>query len=181
MLERTAIILRASRLRWLIVATVVVGLSGCGGDARDLREYIDQVKARPGGRIAPLPDILPAPSFAYEESERRSPFAPDTRLAGVSVDPNAVQGPDPNRPREYLEQFSLDTLTMVGTLDSQGNSFGLLQTTDRLVHRVTVGNHLGQNYGRIMAITDSEIQLVEIIPDGLGGFLERPARVGLSD
>ena len=59
--------------------------------------------------------------------------------------------------------------------------FGLLQTSDGLVHRVTIGNHIGQNYGRISDISDAQIQLVEIIPDGLGGYLERPAAVGLSD
>jgi type IV pilus assembly protein PilP len=98
-----------------------------------------------------------------------------------SADPNAVQGPDPNRPRETLESFPLDTLRMVGTLSGPTGAFGLVQSSDGLVHRVSVGNHMGQNYGRITAINDSEIQLVEIIPDGLGGFLERPAGVGLSD
>ena len=64
---------------------------------------------------------------------------------------------------------------------SRNSNFGLVQTADGLIHRVAVGNHMGQNYGRIMTITDSEIQLVEIISDGLGGFLERPAAVGLAD
>jgi type IV pilus assembly protein PilP len=92
-----------------------------------------------------------------------------------------VTGPDPNRPREFLEQFPLDTLRMVGTLELDSGAFGLVQTSDGLVHRVRVGNHLGQNYGRITAVSDAEIQLVEIISDGLGGYLERPSAVGLSD
>jgi type IV pilus assembly protein PilP len=99
----------------------------------------------------------------------------------VSADPNAVQGPDSSRPREYLEQYSLDTMRMVGTLSGRSGNYGLVQTADGLVHSVAVGNHLGQNYGRITGINDSEIQLVEIIPDGLGGFIERPAGIGLSD
>ena len=70
---------------------------------------------------------------------------------------------------------------MVGTLEVRGAAYGLVQTADGLIHRVARGNHLGQNYGRITAITDSEIQLVEIISDGLGGYLERPAAVALSD
>jgi type IV pilus assembly protein PilP len=156
-------------------------LSGCGADTRDLQAYIDEVKARPGGRIEPLPEIQPAPNFVYDAGDRRSPFIPDTPQQRVSSDPNAVQGPDPNRPRELLEQFSLDTLRMVGTLSGVNGSFGLIQTSDGLVHRVSVGNHMGQNYGRITGITESEIRLVEIIPDGLGSFLERPAGVGLSD
>lgn len=167
--------------RLLAVATIAAALSGCGNNMGDLQAYIDEVKARPGGRIEPLPEIRPAPTFVYEAANRRSPFMPDTPQRRVSDDPNAVDGPDPNRPREYLEQFPLDTMRMVGTLDSRGATFGLVQTTDGLVHRVSVGNHLGQNYGRVMSISDSDIALVEIIPDGLGGFLERPASVGLSD
>lgn len=165
----------------LLAVATVVAISGCSGDSRDLREYIDTVKARPGGRIEPLPEIRPAPTFVYEAGSRRSPFVPDTPQQRVSEDPNAVTGPDPNRAREFLEQFPLDTLRMVGTLNALGGEFGLVQTNDGLIHRVTVGNHLGQNYGRILAITESEIELVEIIPDGLGGFLERPAGIGLSD
>jgi type IV pilus assembly protein PilP len=176
MLTRTASLTRA-----LAVALAAAGLSACGGGADDLRAYIDEVKARPGGRIEPLPQVQPAPTFAYEPGNRRSPFAPDTPQRRVSDDPNAVEGPDPNRPREFLEQFPLDTLKMVGTLADRRASFGLVQTADGLVHRVTVGNHLGQNYGRIVAISDSEIQLVEIISDGLGGYLERPAAIGLAD
>ena len=167
--------------RWVAVAMVAAALSACSGPDDDLRAYIDEVKARPGGRIDPLPLVKPAPTFAYEPGTRRSPFIPDAPQRRLSNDPNAVEGPDQNRPREFLEQFPLDTLRMVGTLADRRASFGLVQTTDGLVHRVAVGNHMGQNYGRIVSITDSEIQLVEIISDGLGGYLERPAAIGLAD
>lgn len=165
----------------LLVFLASAALGACAGDNDELRAYVDAVKARPGGRIPPLPDIVPAPKFAYEAADRRSPFVPDTPQARVSANPDAVQGPDPNRPREFLEQYPLDTLRMVGTLELGIGAFGLVQTSDGLVHRVAAGNHLGQNYGRITEISDAEIQLVEIIPDGLGGYLERPAAVGLSD
>jgi type IV pilus assembly protein PilP len=169
--------------RFFAVAAAAAALQACSGEPNDLRAYIDEVKARPGGRIEPLPQIQPAPTFTYVAGDRRSPFMPDTPQRRVSGDPNSVEGPDPNRPREFLEQFPLDTLKMVGTLSAptRNATFGLVQTADGLVHRVTVGNHLGQNYGRIMQITDSEIQLVEIISDGLGGYLERPAAIGLAD
>jgi type IV pilus assembly protein PilP len=166
--------------RLLLGAAAAAALAGCSSDMSDLRAYIDEVKARPGGRIEPLPQIQPAPTFGYEPGDRRSPFVPDTPQRRVSTDPNAVRGPDPNRPREFLEQFPLDTMHMVGTLSSPGKSFGLVQTSDGLIHRVSVGNHLGQNYGRVLSISESEISLVEIIPDGLGGYLERPASVALS-
>jgi type IV pilus assembly protein PilP len=167
--------------RWIAAVIVTASLSACGGANDDLRAYIDEVKARPGGRIEPLPPVEPAPSFVYEPGTRRSPFVPDPPTRRVSNDPNAVDGRDRNRPREFLEQFPLDTLRMVGTLADRRAAFGLVQTTDGLVHRVTVGNHIGQNFGRIVAISDSEIQLVEIISDGLGGYLERPAAIGLAD
>jgi len=168
---------------WHVVAaaSLALGLAACSDNMDEMRAYIDEVKARPGGRIEPLPQIRPAPSYVYDAAERRSPFMPDTPQARVASSPDAVQGPDPNRPREYLEQYPLDTLRMVGTMNAEDATFGLLQTSDGLIHRVTVGNHVGQNYGRIMAISDSEIQLVEIIPDGIGSYLERPAAVALSD
>jgi type IV pilus assembly protein PilP len=165
----------------MAIAVAAVGLSACGGANDDLRSYIDEIKARPGGRIEPLPQVQPAPKYVYEAGTRRSPFTPDAPQRRVSNDPNAVDGPDRNRPPEFLEQFPLDTLRMVGTLADRRASFGLIRASDGLVHRVRVGEHMGQNYGRIVAISESEIQLVEIISDGLGGYLERPAAIALTD
>ena len=176
MATRTTVLTRS-----LAAAVVAVSLSAGGGANDDLRSYIDQIKARPGGRIEPLPQVQPAPTFVYDAGQRRSPFVADAPQRRVRSGPGAVDGPDPNRPREFLEQFPLDTLRMVGTLADRRASFGLVQTNDGLVHRVTVGNHMGQNYGRIVKISDSQIQLVEIIPDGLGGFLERAAAIALAD
>lgn len=167
--------------RILLLSGLLALLSACGGGTEDLRAYIDEVKARPGGRIEPLPEIRPAPRFVYEPGGRRSPFMPDMPVTAPSMNPNAVQGPDTNRPREFLEQFPLDTLRMVGTLNTGTGVYGLVQTSDGLIHRVTVGNHMGQNYGRILTISDSEVELVEVIADGIGGYLERPAALALSN
>lgn len=101
------------------------------------------------------------------------PAAPAAAANGVR--------PDSRRNREFLEQFSLDTLTMVGTLKLDGRSFGLVQTKDGLVHRVLPGQYMGQNDGKIVSIGDSKISLIEIVPDGMGGYMERPAAIGLSD
>jgi type IV pilus assembly protein PilP len=156
-------------------------LSACGGANDDLRVYIDEVKARPGGRIEPLPPVEPAPTYVYEAGPRRSPFMPDAPQRRVSNDPNAVDGPDANRPREFLEQFPLDTLRMVGTLQLQGRNYGLVQGKDGLVHRVLPGNFVGQNDGKIVGISSTKISVIEIVPDGLGGYIERPAALALTE
>lgn len=152
---------------------------GCAAGVDDeLMTYIDEVKARPGGRIEALPQIKPYENFAYSADEVRSPFSPDRPDA-----PASMAGPKPiqDRNKEYLEQFPLDTLDMVGTLDREGDLYGLVQTQDGMVHRVLAGNYVGQNDGRIVAINDAEIRLEELVPDGIGGFYKRSAEIGLND
>ena len=165
----------------LLLAIAALGLAACGSDMDDLDSYINSVKARPGGRIEPLPEITPYEVFTYvaDAEGLRSPFVPDTpQAAGPSA---GGASPDPDRPAEFLESFPLDTLRMVGTLDINETVYGLVQTSDGLIHRVVPGNYMGQNDGRITEITESEIVLVEIISDGIGGYIERDAAIGLSD
>jgi type IV pilus assembly protein PilP len=165
----------------LIVVTMSLGLAACGSDMGDLDVYIDDVKRRPGGRIDPLPEITPYEVFMYiaDAESVRSPFVPDTPQAAG----NNFGGtrPDPNRSIEFLESFPLDSLRMVGTLDISEAMYALVQTSDGLIHRVMPGNYMGQNYGRITGISESEVELVEIISDGIGGYIERDAAIGLSD
>ena len=151
-------------------------LGGCSGDLDELRGEIEKAKNRPGGRIQPLPEVKPYISHEYEMMDKRSPFLQS--LAGEN--PSGPR-PDVQRAREYLEQFPLDTLKMVGTLRLAGAYYGLVQTRDGLIHRVLPGNHVGQNDGRVMAVADARISVTEIVPDGLGGYLERPAALALSD
>lgn len=151
-------------------------LTGCGGDMDDLQAWVDEVKSRPGGRIEPLPQIKPYQTFDYSVEDMRSPFVPDT-----APERSATSGPRPiqDRPKEYLEGFPLDTLSMVGTLEREGRTYGLVQTQDGLVHRVLPGNFVGQNDGRVVRITEAEIQVEELVPDGIGGFFKRSAAIGL--
>ena len=150
-------------------------VTGCASDQDDLEEWIAEVKKRPGGRIEPLPEVRPYETFAYNAIDQRSPFS-----IMSPAGPTGVR-PDSKRNREFLEQFSLDTLSMVGTLKLGGRSYGLVQTKDGLVHRVLPGQYMGQNDGKITTISDSKISLVEIVPDGMGGYMERPAAIGLTD
>jgi type IV pilus assembly protein PilP len=159
-----------------LLAAVV--LTGCGAGQSDLMKYIDQVKARPGGRIEPLPQIKPYETFAYEADNLRSPFVPD-RPAGRA----GAAGPRPeaSRPKEYLEQFPIDSLSMAGTISQGNGTFGLVQTQDGLLHKVKPGNYIGQYDGRVVAVTPSEIQIEELVPDGIGGFYKRSAAIALAN
>ena len=165
----------------LVVIAIAGLLSGCTGGTADLEAYIEKTLAQPGGRIKPLPQIKPYDTFIYEADNERSPFTPDRPVVLVRNASGSAIGPDASRSREFLEQYSLDTMNMVGTLELGGTMYGLLQTSNGLVHRVVVGAYIGQNDGQIKSITDVEIELIEIISDGLGGYIERPAAVALSD
>jgi type IV pilus assembly protein PilP len=159
------------------MAVAVLAASGCSGGQSDLKKWIDQTKARPGGRIQPLPDVKPYESYQYSVTNMRSPFQPQG--------PNALNGQAmraaSRRNREFLEGFSLDTLKMVGTFKVGNQFYGLVQSKDGLVHKVQPGNYLGQNDGKVTSITGGKISLTEIIPDGLGGYIERPASLALAD
>ncbi len=166
----------------LLLALLVFGLSACSNDMDDLDEYVNKIKSRPGGRIDPLPEITPYQVFTYvaDVEGMRSPFVPDTPQITTSGIGGGIR-PDSDRSREFLEGFPLDTLRMVGTLNIAESMYGLVQTTDGLIHRVVPGNYLGQNDGRIDGIDESRIELVEIISDGIGGYIERDAAIKLSD
>ena len=151
-------------------------MAACSGGQSDLKKWIAETKKRPGGRIQPLPEVKPYETFVYSASNLRSPFQP--------VSPNLVNGsvrPTVRRNREFLEGFSLDTLRMVGTFKVGGSFYGLVQSKDGLVHKVQPGNYIGQNDGKVTEITGSRISVVEIIPDGLGGYIERPASLALAN
>jgi type IV pilus assembly protein PilP len=164
----------------LAILVVMVSLSACGGDMDELEAYIDATKKDDGEEPKEVPQPKPYEVFNYVADKQgiRSPFRPDTpQSAGGGSGPR----PDDDRSREYLESFPLDTLGMVGTLRINETMYGLVQTSDGLIHRVIPGNYIGQNDGRITEISESEIGLVEIISDGIGGYIERDAAVGLSD
>jgi type IV pilus assembly protein PilP len=171
--------IRPARLLATVLLCAVYGVLGaCSSADSELARFVEDTKKEPGGRVEPLPEIKPYETFVYSAAELRSPFLPSTPGAGAGY--GGVR-PDSKRNREFLEQFSLDTLKMVGTLRLGGQMFGLVQTKDGLVHRVTTGNHLGQAEGRITEITPAKISLVEIVPDSLGGYMERPAALALNE
>jgi type IV pilus assembly protein PilP len=152
--------------------------AGCSGGQSDLQKWIADTKKKPGGRIQALPEVKPYESFVYAAGNLRSPFQPVGPGGGVGP---AGLRPSSQRNREFLEGFSLDTMKMVGTFKVGGRFYGLVQSKDGLVHKIQPGNYLGQNDGKVTEISGSKIRLVEIIPDGLGGYIERPASLSLTD
>lgn len=161
-----------------IAGLIVVSLSGCSSDMENLQQQVAEIKSRPGERIEPLPEIKPYEAFTYNAASMRSPFVPS---APARSDLAGGVRPDVKRPREFLEQFPLDTMKMVGTLQLQGRNYGLVQGKDGLVHRVRPGNFMGQNDGRVVSVTNTRISIIEIVPDGLGGYIERPAALALTE
>jgi type IV pilus assembly protein PilP len=162
----------------IAAAASLAVLAGCSSNLDELQQQVAEIKARPGERIEPLPEVKPYESFTYAASNLRSPFMPSAPARNDVT--NAIR-PDAKRPREFLEQFPIDTMTMVGTLQLQGRTYGLVQGKDGLVHRVLPGSYMGQNDGRVISITATRISLIEIIPDGVGGYIERPAALALNE
>jgi len=164
-------------LRILLGCTLMSGLFACSSADDELERFVADTKRQSGGRVEPLPEVKPYQSFVYSATTLRSPFLP--------ASPGGAAGggvrPDSKRNREFLEQFPLDTLKMVGTLRLNGQNYGLVQTKDGLVHRVVPGNYLGTSDGKVIDISASKIQVIEIVPDGLGGYMERPAALALNE
>lgn len=158
-------------------------LGGCAqNNMSDLQTYVEQVKARKTGRIEPLPEIQVYETHAYSAGDLRSPFAkPIDRQAQEQQEVAVNNGisPDFNRPRELLEEFPLDSLRMVGTLEQTQKRWAIVQANDGTIHRVVSGNYMGQNHGKILRISENSIDLLEIIPDGQGGWQEREAAIAL--
>lgn len=153
-------------------------VAGCSGSQSDIEKWIAEAKKKPGGRIQALREVKPYETYAYGVGGLRSPFQPQGPSSNAG---QAGVRPSTKRNREFLEGFSLDTLRMVGTFKVRNSFYGLVQSKDGLVHKVQPGNYLGQNDGKVTDITGSKISVVEIIPDGLGGYIERPASLALAD
>ncbi len=169
----------------LIPVTLLLVLVGAcsGGKDDDLRSYIREVKAKPAGVIEPLPTFNTYESFTYSAAVLRSPFDPpvDIAMRRPQGRSGADVKPDFNRKKEFLEGFDLTAITMVGTLEKGGTLWALVRDGVGGIHWVTQGNYIGKNHGRIIATKENQIELLEIVSDGLGAWLERPRILSLSE
>ncbi len=165
----------------IALATLALALSGCDtGEFSDLDKYIKEVKARPGGRIEPLPEIKPYERFLYRDADLRDPFKPVIKATVAGTITNQLM-PNTNRDKEALEDFPLDTLRMVGSLDKGNEKWAIVKTSDGLIYRIKVGNHVGKNFGEVKSISDDKVLITEIISDGFGGWIERDAQLVISE
>ena len=171
-------------LRFAAVAFAALALAGCSrgvtstpGEAPNLETWVAEVKARPAPPLDPLPVMQQFETFEYAAQGLRDPFS------NAFTDRSNGSGPRPDsdRRKQTLEQFPLDSLDMVGTLGRGSAMVALVMAPDKVTYRVQPGAYMGQSDGRVTAVFQDRIELVELVPDGAGGWLERPATVALED
>ncbi|WP_436000246.1 MULTISPECIES: pilus assembly protein PilP [unclassified Pseudoxanthomonas] len=166
-----------------MVLAAVLTASGCArgvtstpGDAPNLQKWVEDVRARPAPPLDPLPVMQQFETFEYAAQTLRDPFS----NAWSNTDGGGLR-PDPNRRKETLEQYPLDSLDMVGTIGKGAGLVALVMGPDKVTYRVRPGNYLGQSDGRVTSVREDGVELVELVPDGAGGWLERPASIALED
>jgi type IV pilus assembly protein PilP len=159
-------------MKRLLIPIAVAGLvAGCSSEMDELKNFVrDSDKGLPR-RIDPLPAVKPFEPFTYEGFDLPDPFKP-RKLSAPKEGSGGGLAPDLNRRKEPLESFPLEQLKMVGTL-SQGNDIYALVRADKTLYRVKKGNYMGQNFGLITDVSDSEIKLKEIVQDSAGDWAER--------
>lgn len=170
-------------MRILVLFVPLLLLSGCfgGSEKADLKEFMQATLNKPRGRIEPIPTFKPYEFFSYGAAGLRSPFEPPI-IENVELKASKAGSVKPNldRRKDFLEKFPLGSLAMMGTMQMQdGVLYALIKDGDGSVVKVQQGQYMGQNHGRITAITEERINLIEIVPDGTGGWIERPRTLAL--
>ncbi len=170
-------------LRTVCVLSLAGLLNGCVvwvEDLADLKQFVSQARSQPSGRIEPLPEYKPYENFVYHGVSLREPFKALTPLQPEILDSQPKQvastlKPDNQREKSYLESFSLDDLSMVGTIRKglKGQYVALLKDQNGAVHRVVIGDYIGLDYGEVKAIDNDKVELREIVDNGRGGWMRR--------
>mgnify|MGYP001309330161 CR=1 FL=1 len=157
-------------MKRLTMLFMAMSLSACGGDGmEDLKSFVENSGKDVQGKVEPLPGIKAYEPFTYGAFDLPDPFKPRKLSTGGG---GGVQ-PDLMRPKEPLEAFSLETLKMVGMVSRQGVIHAVIRTPDKSIYHVRKGNYMGQNFGLVTQITDSEVTLREIVQDSAGDWAER--------
>jgi type IV pilus assembly protein PilP len=157
-----------------MVGTAALVLTACstGDDQEDLRRWMNEAAKDARGKIPPLPQVKPYESVAYDAGNLLDPFK--TAKLGVEQQKPSGTGlqPDMNRPREPLEAYPLESLKYVGVMTRKNTSFALIQV-DGSLYQVRVGNYMGQNFGVISKVSESQVALKELVQDSAGDWVER--------
>lgn len=169
--------------RLILAILPVLVLVGCAEKRMDdLDNFIEDVKLRTPPPIAPIPEIKRVETFLYEPGDRRDPFS---RRFDSEDSPSPIirtgPKPDPNRRREELESYPLDSLRMVGSLLQDGERWALIEAPTGIIHRITKGNYLGTNYGRVTNVSETRLELIELEPASEGTYTEREAAIAMSE
>lgn len=162
-----------------LVVALACGLSACAGDISDVQTEVARIKSLPPPPLDPLPVIKTFETFVYVPGDRRDPFTTDEKEDAAAS--QSGPRPNPDRRKELLEGFPLDALDMVGTIGGAGGLIALIKDPEGTIHRVTAGNYLGENDGRILRVSDEGIELQELISNSIGGFMERKASIALEN
>ena len=166
------------RAAFVAIAALAL-LAGCGGQShQDLRNWMNEQGKGVRGQLDPLPQIKPYEPFAYNDFDLPDPFRP-RKIEPVKGENTSKLAPDLNRRKEPLEAYPLESLSMVGTLEKGKTLYALVKTPERDIYQVRPGNHLGQNYGVIVGISDTDIKLKELMQDGSGDWSERTSTLNL--
>jgi type IV pilus assembly protein PilP len=154
-----------------------LALAGCGGGGDDdLKAWMAEQGASARGKIQPIPPIRPYEAFTYNAFGQPDPFKP-RKIESAK----GTRGPDLARRKEALEAFPLETLAMVGSLERGRAMIGLVKASDNRVFQVRQGNYMGQNFGVITNVNESEISLKELFQDGAGDWVERQTKMMLQE
>lgn len=167
-----------------IMLAAAFPLTGCssGANLAQLDAQLEEIKARPRGRIEPPPEFKPVASYSYAAHQLRSPFSPPVDQQLIAVPDGKKVEPDLGRPKEYLERFPLDALRMVGTISRPGETLqALIADPSGAVTRVRPGSYMGKNFGRVKDVSEATVSLVEIVPDGRDGWVERSSNVSITE
>ena len=169
-------------LPWL--AVVVSGiLAGCGANHEELQQWMEQQRREVKPNVTPLQPPKKFNPQAYQSTELVEPFSNQKLTVAIkqeSRQPSSLLAGELNRRKEPLEAFPLDSMRMVGSLAKGGQPYALLRV-DNLLYQVKVGDYLGQNYGRITKIGETEIALREIVQDAAGEWIERVGSLQLQE
>jgi type IV pilus assembly protein PilP len=166
-----------------LLSLVLAGLLGCTAEQTELRDWMEQKRREVKPNVAPLQPPKKFDPQPYTSAQAVDPFSNQkltVALKQESRQPNSMLSAELNRRKEALEGFPLDSMSMVGSVSKQGRPFALLRV-DALLYQVKVGDYLGQNYGRITRISETEIALREVVQDAAGEWIERPATLQLQE